>query len=178
MTEPLLRPGRASDASALQHAHRSSPDLITQLGDIDLSTGILAEEFIERVLPFDESRRNWAIVDDNLAVGNVGVTAIDQTHGTAWVYYWLSETAHGRGLAPRALISLSEWAFDTGLFRLELGHRVNNLASCRAAMRAGFIVEGIERQKLRCGLERFDVEGHARLASDPTPPAAGLPLTH
>jgi RimJ/RimL family protein N-acetyltransferase len=122
MTEPLLRPWRASDASALQHAHRSAPDLIKQLGDIDLSTGVLAEEFIERLLPFDESRRNWAIVDDNLAVGNVGVTAIDLTHGTAWVYYWFSETARGRGLASRALISLSEWAFDTGLFRLELGH--------------------------------------------------------
>jgi RimJ/RimL family protein N-acetyltransferase len=49
--------------------------------------------------------------------------------------------------------------------------RVENhgLASCRVASAAGFLAEGIERQKLRYGAERFDVQTHARLASDPYP---------
>jgi RimJ/RimL family protein N-acetyltransferase len=60
------------------------------------------------------------------------------------------------------------------LFRLELGHRVNNPASCRVASRAGFAVEGLERQKLLYDGVRYDVELHARLATDsqvtlPTP---------
>jgi RimJ/RimL family protein N-acetyltransferase len=55
------------------------------------------------------------------------------------------------------------------LFRLELGHRVNNPASCRVASRAGFLVEGLERQKLAYDGVRFDVELHARLATDAVP---------
>ncbi|WP_440697198.1 GNAT family N-acetyltransferase [Clavibacter nebraskensis] len=51
---------------------------------------------------------------------------------------------------------------------------MNNPASCRVARRAGFIAEGIERAKLRYGDERFDVETHARLATDP--PSAVVPL--
>jgi RimJ/RimL family protein N-acetyltransferase len=47
-----------------------------------------------------------------------------------------------------------------------LGHRTHNPASCVVATRAGFAVEGLQRAKLRYGEERFDVELHARLATD------------
>ncbi|WP_235994945.1 GNAT family N-acetyltransferase [Nonomuraea montanisoli] len=53
-----------------------------------------------------------------------------------------------------------------GLFRLELGHRVDNPASCRVAAKAGFLAEGIERGKLVYDGVRHDVERHARLATD------------
>lgn len=46
---------------------------------------------------------------------------------------------------------------------------MNNPASCRVATSAGFLPEGIERAKLRYGDERFDVEAHARLRTDPAP---------
>jgi RimJ/RimL family protein N-acetyltransferase len=72
------------------------------------------------------------------------------------------------------LQAVAEWAFEAGLFRLELGHRVNNPASCRVARAAGFSPEGIERQKLRYGAERFDVETHARLASAPETTTSAL----
>lgn len=45
-----------------------------------------------------------------------------------------------------------------------------------AALRAGFIAEDIERQKLRYGSERFDVETHARLRTDRTPDLEPLPI--
>ncbi|MBB3729097.1 hypothetical protein FHR33_004957 [Nonomuraea dietziae] len=73
--------------------------------------------------------------------------------------------AGGWRRGPRAL--LAEWAFaERGLFRLELGHRTNNPASCRVAVRAGFVAEGIERGKLVYDGVRYDVERHARLATD------------
>ena len=60
------------------------------------------------------------------------------------------------------------WAFDQrDLFRLELGHRVNNPASCSVALNAGFAAEGIERHKFTYDYERFYVETDARLRSDP-----------
>ena len=46
----------------------------------------------------------------------------------------------------------------------------------RTAPPRGFAAEGVERAKLRYGDERFDVETHARLASDPDPGVALLTL--
>jgi [ribosomal protein S5]-alanine N-acetyltransferase len=62
---------------------------------------------------------------------------------------------------------VAEWAFgERGLFRMELGHRVSNAASCAVATRAGFLPEGIERAKGSYEGVRYDVERHARLATD------------
>lgn len=170
----LLRPWSSDDAAALSAAHRSEPDLATQFGDADFSSRSVAEAFIEQSLRFDERAKNWAIVEDGVAVGNVGASAIEYRHETAWVSYWLAAEARGRGYATGALIAVSDWAFTNGLYRLELGHRINNFASCRVATSAGFRAEGIEREKLRYGSIRYDVETHARLASDPAPTTTSI----
>ncbi|MBL3668942.1 GNAT family N-acetyltransferase [Streptomyces sp. M2CJ-2] len=79
-------------------------------------------------------------------------------------------TARGRGTASRACRAVARWAFDdTELFRLELGHRVNDPASCTGARAAGFAVEDRQRQKLEYDGVRYDVELHARLATDTEP---------
>jgi RimJ/RimL family protein N-acetyltransferase len=91
--------------------------------------------------------------------------------------YWLSAEARGKGLAVHAAASLANWAIEElNIFRLELGHRTNNHASCRVATRAGLVPEGLERAKLQYGDERFDVETHARLATDPSPSRELLPV--
>ncbi|MCQ1995466.1 GNAT family N-acetyltransferase [Arthrobacter sp. zg-Y1171] len=96
---------------------------------------------------------------------------------TARVSYWLAPSARGHSLASRGVAAAAAWALgDGGHIRLELGHRTNNPASCRVALNAGFRPEGIERSKLRYGKDRFDVETHARLASDPVPGISALPL--
>lgn len=170
----VLRPWSLDDAAALLLASRSDPDLATQFPEVGLDDEEHARAHITGALRFDDHARNWAIVEDGVAIGNVGLSAIEFRHGTAWAHYWVAADARGRGLAARALTSVSSWAFDAGLFRLELGHRTNNPASCRVAAAAGFSAEGIERQKLRYGSERFDVETHARLAIDPVPDLPGF----
>jgi GNAT superfamily N-acetyltransferase len=146
-----LRPWALADAPALRDAFLTTPDLVTQLGGANLATVAAAEAHI------------------------AGPLASDRRHDTAWLHYWLAGSARGRGLATRALAGAAAWAIADGLFRLELGHRVNNVASCAVATRAGFAAEGIERAKLRYGDERFDVETHARLATDPAPAVVPLP---
>lgn len=168
----VLRPWTPSDAPALRSASTSTPDLSTQFGDAVLNTDLEAEEFLRSSLGFGDTARNWAIVQDGVAVGNVGLAAIEWRHATAWAYYWVAASARGRGYATRALVAVAEQAFNDGIERLELGHRVNNPASCRVASGAGFLAEGIERQKLRYGAERFDVELHSRLRTDPAPDRA------
>ncbi|MFJ5998546.1 GNAT family N-acetyltransferase [Streptomyces sp. NPDC092370] len=113
----------------------------------------------------------FAVVDgEDTVLGNVAVSAVNRRHATGWVSYWTTQRARGQGVASKACRTLARWAFDdAGLFRLELGHRVNNPASCRVALAAGFAVEGIERQKLEYDGTRYDVERHARLATDEEP---------
>ncbi|SEB46213.1 Acetyltransferase (GNAT) domain-containing protein [Paramicrobacterium humi] len=145
-------------------------DLALQTAGARLTTIDECESFIAERLPCTASVVNLAIAEDDVPVGNVGLSNIEYSHGTAWAYYWLAEGARGRGLATRALASIAQWAFtEQALHRLELGHRVNNPASCGVATRAGFATEGVEREKLRYGTERFDVERHARLATDAAP---------
>lgn len=172
-TVPSLRPWRPTDASVLLTAS-ADPELARQLGGRTFDDETAAAAFIATTYRFDGHARNWAVVDDGVLVGNVGVTAIEHTHGTAWISYWLTPGARGRGLATRALVTAADDAFGLGLHRLELGHRTNNPASCAVATRAGFRAEGVERDKLLYGDERFDVETHARLATDPAPDVTGL----
>ncbi|THJ65766.1 GNAT family N-acetyltransferase [Arthrobacter echini] len=164
-----LRPWTPDDAPALLSAYRENPDLATQFAGTELASVEDAQKYVAGHLAALPSRRTWALNVDGAVVGNVGLSNVERDHGTAWAYYWLVSAARGNGYAARALGAAAGWAFDDGLFRLELGHRVNNPASCRVATRAGFVPEGIERGKLRYGSQRFDVETHARLRTDPAP---------
>ncbi|XIE80884.1 GNAT family N-acetyltransferase [Streptomyces sp. SBR177] len=63
------------------------------------------------------------------------------------VGYWTAPHARGRGVAPRALTALTDWAFATfaadGLTRLELLHQAGNAASCRVAEKGGYALVAI-----------------------------------
>lgn len=167
----ILRSWRADDARAAYEA-LSEPGMDRQTGGV-ITDVEAATSWIEHRLHDWKSDRaySWAVVaDSGTLLGSVTVSSVDRTHLTGWTSYWTTPEARGQGVAGSAVRRLATWAFDDlGLFRLELGHRTNNPASCAVARAAGFLVEGIERQKLSYGGERFDVELHARLASDPSP---------
>ena len=55
----------------------------------------------------------------------------------------------GRGYTARALRLVTPWAFGHGFARLELGAKVTNVASQRAAHAAGFLPDGVMRGRLR-----------------------------
>jgi len=124
-TNTELRPWCESDAEHLLRASGVSDDLGTQVGDVDLSTLDRCQEFIAfQLRPSSPSVRNFAISVDGAAVGNVGIGHIEHRHDTGWLHYWVSAEARGQSLASRSLASAAHWERD--LFRLELGHRVNN----------------------------------------------------
>jgi len=64
--------------------------------------------------------------------------------------YWVLSWARGRGIASRAAKILARWAFESlSLQRIELLAEVDNLASQRAAEKAGFGREGLLRSKIK-----------------------------
>ncbi|MET1005516.1 MAG: GNAT family protein [Propionibacteriaceae bacterium] len=169
--EVELRVWTRRDAAALKSAVAASADLSTEFGGAHLDSVKACADFIDHYLGFrQETGHNLAIAVDDVVVGSVGLSNIERRHDTAWAYYWVARAHRGRGLATRALATMADAAFrELDLFRIELGHRVNNPASCAVATGAGFAVEGIERSKLRYGDLRFDAETHARLLTDRAP---------
>lgn len=174
-----LRPWTPADAGALRAAVAAAPDLVRQTGGADLSTDAAAAEHIRRHLaPRGPRSYGFVVAVDGRAVGHVGIGAVDDVHGTAWVSYWLAAAVRGRGLATAALVGASAWAVhELGTFRLELGHRVNNPASGRVARAAGFVREGTERGKFLIDGERIDVDTYGRLRTDPGSQADPLPMS-
>jgi len=170
-----MRPWSASDAPAVLAAF-AEPEMERQ-ADSAITTLDQAGNWVQA------RQDQWsagsaysfaAVAGDGHVLGSVTVSGVERSHLTGWVSYWTTAAARGQGVATSACRTLASWAFaDLALFRLELGHRVNNRASCLVASRAGFVVEGLERQKLRYDGQRFDVELHARLATDPVPTGQG-----
>jgi hypothetical protein len=53
----------------------------------------------------------------------MSLRTLDLEDGLAGIGYWVVSAARGRGIAPRALVAVSDWAInELGLHRLELEH--------------------------------------------------------
>jgi RimJ/RimL family protein N-acetyltransferase len=82
-------------------------------------------------------------VDDDRIVGCIGVL-IRHERKAAEVGYWVAPAERARGIATRATVLASDWAFDVlGYPRVELFTSVENRASQKVAERAGFRATGI-----------------------------------
>jgi RimJ/RimL family protein N-acetyltransferase len=135
-----LRPWQPSDAPALLAA--AQDPALRHWTSLAVDTEADAERRI------DEQRHGWesgrrlafAVVGDGL-LGHVVLkpTAV----AVAEVGYWTAAEARGRGVAPSALVALTEWALSRydSLERLELIHQMDNTASCRVAVKCGYGLE-------------------------------------
>jgi RimJ/RimL family protein N-acetyltransferase len=119
-----------------------------------------------------DDHASWVIRDhDGRVVGAVSVHHLDHAMATGEIGYWLSPAGRGRGLGLAAVALATRFGFDVlELARIELFHAVENEASCRLALRAGYLQEGVARQSFVYGDgQRHDEHLHARLATDPEP---------
>ncbi|MEU1370985.1 GNAT family N-acetyltransferase [Streptomyces sp. NPDC005803] len=141
----VLRPWLPGDLAVLLDAYR---DPAIQAGS---RAPVADAEAAERWLRDQEEgrasglRHSFAVVDTALGeapVGNVVLVHPAPGSGSAEVGYWTAAPARGRGIAPRALEALTDWAFAAfagdGLVRLDLLHQVDNEPSCRVAEKAGY----------------------------------------
>jgi RimJ/RimL family protein N-acetyltransferase len=112
---------------------------------------------------------SWLVKDTAGAlVGAVSIFQISERSASGQAGYWVAAAARGRGVATAALSAATRFGFGAlDLVRVELFHAVENEASCRTALAAGFPQEGVHRQSYRYGDGVLrDEHSHARLAAD------------
>jgi RimJ/RimL family protein N-acetyltransferase len=144
----LLRPWTEQDIPAMVAAHRD-PVIRHWLRHLVTTT-----EEAHRIIQARRADRragtgfSFAVLEaraDGAAgdlVGGVSLRGLASEAASGEVGYWVTAPARGRGIAPRALSAVCEWAFrlprTRPLEQLELIHTVGNHASCRVADKAGF----------------------------------------
>jgi RimJ/RimL family protein N-acetyltransferase len=168
----LLRPWTERDIPAMVEAHRDP--LMRQWLRHRLTTPDEARRMIQSRWADSEAGIGFSFavllaepgVPDDL-VGSVSIRGLDDAAVAGEVGYWVAAAARGRGIAPRAVDAVCEWAFGLPrgrpVERLELLHSVGNRASCRVAEKAGFRFSAV----LPPLLPDFPDDGHlhVRLAS-------------
>jgi len=100
--------------------------------------------------------------------GTIALQGYDPSMGVVEVGYLVCPWARRRGLATAALIAVTDWVFDAlPIHRMFLVHDTANAASCKVAIAAGYVSEGILRgaQPGPNGT-RIDQELHGVVRSD------------
>lgn len=119
----------------------------------------------------DGTRAELAIAarEDDTFVGSVSLTFYGPAR--AGIGFDVAPEARGRGLATRAVVAASAWAFGAfpELVRLELWALPGNAPSMKVAERSGFRREGVFRSRLPFAGELRDVVVFSRLRDDPAP---------
>ena len=127
-----------------------------------------------------EGRLDWAVRDAGTGalVGRTGLFRFRDGPSTAELGYGVHPAHRRRGVAVAAVATAVRYATEVlGLHRIQLVHSVDNVASCAVATRSGFAYEGTERSSLdHDDGPPHDMHRHARLVTDPPPPAEPPPV--
>ncbi|MEV0999057.1 GNAT family N-acetyltransferase [Nonomuraea sp. NPDC050202] len=118
---------------------------------------------------WEDGGAQYAITEGGRFAGLVWLAPPDRW-GVSGAGFVVAPWARGRGVAATAARAVTDWALDHGVRRVELQAEVENVASLRAAYRAGFREEGLRREARRLRDGRFaDYVVFARLQGEAAP---------
>ncbi len=172
MTERLiLRPFAGEDAAAIAGEWAKDEELCRMLpwiqaGDADTVRSNLIQLTAQYRQP---DYYNWLIEADKQPIGNVTVTMYAKRSAWCSLGYCIKEDWRNRGLMTEAVRGVCSFLLGAvGFHRIVIEHTTDNPASGRVAKKAGFLFEGIQRQKQYApGEDAFlDVALWSRLESD------------
>ncbi len=143
-----IRSWHAADLEALVR-HANNPNVAGNLRDqfphpYTRQDGV---DYLDYVRGLDVEK-SFALEYGREAIGGIGfLLGADIARHSAEMGYWLSEMYWRRGLATRAVLATSDWAFEryqlTRIFAQVFAH---NTPSMRVLEKAGFEREGIMRR--------------------------------
>jgi len=173
-----LRAVEERDLAAYAAAFRDDPGLGILLGvDQDpTEESLRARVGREWLDPPDLRANEWAIVDasSDAFLGSILLHSCDWKNRRAEVGFWVVLEARRRGVLSAALALVLDWAFDSGIERMELTALPGNDAVAAIATRFGFVYEGtlrgrnLERGR-RVDLLIWGLLASERAASAPPP---------
>jgi RimJ/RimL family protein N-acetyltransferase len=139
----VLRPWTRGDLPALVAAHADPVMRRFLIGTVDDADAAQRWIDAQEVGWTDGSRHSFAVLEVDEEVELAGMVVVKRSaadDAVAEVGYWTCAHARGRGIASRSLVVVATWVFDTSasIQRLDLFHAVENEASCRVALKAGF----------------------------------------
>ncbi|WP_244942771.1 GNAT family N-acetyltransferase [Streptomyces inhibens] len=164
----VLRPWHVEDVAALVEAYRD-PDL-RRWTSSPLDSNADGVEWIRTQQQGWQAgdRFGFAVLErpdpaSQRLVGNVVLKDVAFGKPFAEVGYWTVVHARGRGVASRALETLTAWAFGHfhagGLEGIELLHQADNRASCRVAQKSRYEFDRI----LPAAPPAYPLDGHLHI---------------
>lgn len=157
--------------------HGDAMDALSRDVDVDRFTRVpvpppegFGARWVQRYVDgWGEQSCGFAIEDAETGefLGFAALVALHLEEAEAEAGYLVTSRFRGRGIATRALVLLTEWAFaELPLERIELKIDTANVGSEVVAERAGYVKEGVLRSTyLKQGL-RSDTAIWSRLRSD------------
>jgi RimJ/RimL family protein N-acetyltransferase len=150
VAEPLLTDGvvalrtwQKADAAELVECIDGDPEITIWLDQVPQP--YRTKDALAYIRGLGESAFAVTDAETGRVLGSIGVR-FSETGDVGEIGYWLRADARGRGAITRALRVVSKWAFGRGnVERLQLRADVENMASRRAAEKAGFTLEGVLR---------------------------------
>lgn len=127
------------------------------------------------VLEFSEVQRTsgdgvvFGVEVDGRLARAIDLKHTDRRGGVTEIGYWTSPWARGRGVMRRAVVALSRWALlEQGMQRIEIYAADGNTGSQRVAEAAGFVREGVARNKGITHTGRVDLVAYSLVPADLT----------
>jgi len=162
----LLRPWGSEDADFLLASFADDEvRLMTPLIEpisLDIARRWILEHSAKTARP--ASPAFLITTQEGLRVGAIGATNINWRSRQAEFFYWVLAPWRNQGFASAALATISSWALEEGLQRLELMIDVQNQASAAVALRAGYRFERVISNYRVLNGRSIDAAAYARLA--------------
>ncbi len=140
----LLRGWKVDDAGSLQK-HGDNTAISDFLLD-RFPSPYTMEDAIHWIksMKYQQPFINFAIDIDGFVVGVIGLELKEDVYRkTALLGYWIGESFWGRGIIPKAIKLITDYAFaNLDIVRIQAGVLSNNPKSIRVMEKAGFTKEG------------------------------------
>jgi ribosomal-protein-alanine N-acetyltransferase len=111
---------------------------------------------------------NFSILVRGEVIGAIGVTIDQRRPHIGEIGYFIDKKHWGKGIASRSVTMIEEFiAKELGLYRLEILIMKKNTKSIRVAEKCGYQKEGIQKGKIKVGIDYVDVYSFGKLLKKP-----------
>ncbi len=110
---------------------------------------------------------SWTIVFVDKAIGQIQLYDFQNSNTLAEVGYFMKREYWNKGINTLVLKAVCNFAFETmKIKRIEAHAHINNIGSCRTLEKAGFVREGLLRQRFEVGNNYEDCYLYSLLNTD------------